>query len=259
LSSRGLSNNEINRCLARLRDVLDTAREDFKLDIGDPTRKRTLPKTDPPRSWLRPHHLLIVFKAAEELDARVNRGGPDYRLLGRLPLVTLLGLGGPRVSEAASLTWQQAHLDSTHPYVSINEAKTSAGERNLRLHPPVRDLLIARRDALQPTNGDLIFATASGARRDRNSIRNRILQPVLDRTAELLAARGLPPLPDRVTAHTFRRTYLTYLAWAGVPLRRAMAQAGHKDAKLTLEVYQQDFPDDPDALTQIKQWLGIDT
>ncbi|HEX5924061.1 MAG TPA: site-specific integrase [Baekduia sp.] len=258
LSSRGLSNNEINRCLARLRDILDTAKEDYGIDVGDPTRKRTLPKTDPPRSWLLPHHLLVVFEAAEELDSRVNRSGPDYRHLGRLPLVTLLGLGGPRISEAASLCWDDVHLDATQPYASIKEAKTSAGERNLRLHPPVRDLLLARRDALQPTRGDLIFASASGGGRDRNSIRNRLLQPVLERATELLAARGLPPLPNRVTAHTFRRTYLTYLAWAGVPLRRAMSQAGHKDAKLTLEVYQQDFPDDPAALAQINQWLGID-
>jgi integrase len=63
---------------------------------------------------------------------------------------------------------------------------------------------------------------------------------------------------DRVTPHTFRRTYVTYLAWAGVPARREMSQAGHKDAKLTLQVYQQDFPDDPPALAQVKGWLRID-
>jgi len=68
----------------------------------------------------------------------------------------------------------------------------------------------------------------------------------------------LPPLPERVTLHTFRRTYLTYLAWAAVPLRRAMSQAGHKDAKLTLEIYQQDFPDDPRALAQVNAWLGLE-
>jgi hypothetical protein len=35
LSSRGLSNNEINRCLARLRDILELAREEFGVDVRD--------------------------------------------------------------------------------------------------------------------------------------------------------------------------------------------------------------------------------
>jgi hypothetical protein len=98
LSSRGLSNNEINRCLSRLRDIIDLAREECGVEIGDPTRKRNLPRTDPPGSWLLPFQLEAVFDAADELDRRRN-AGPDYRSLGRRALVELLGLGGPRVSE----------------------------------------------------------------------------------------------------------------------------------------------------------------
>jgi hypothetical protein len=56
LSSRGLSNNEINGCLARLRDVLELAPEELGVEIGDPTRKRGLPRTDPAASWLLPFH-----------------------------------------------------------------------------------------------------------------------------------------------------------------------------------------------------------
>lgn len=258
LSSRGLSNNEINRCLARLRDILDLAREEFGVDIGDPTRRRSVPRTDPPRSWLRPFHLQAVFDAADELDGRRSRGGPDYRLLGRKPLVVLLGLGGPRVSEVGAAVWGDAHLHQERAVLHIPEAKTSAGLRDLRLHPLVRNVLAERKESLQPRDADPILATARGGRRDRNSIRNRLLNPTLARAGELLAERDLPPLPDRVTPHTFRRTYLTYLAWAGVPLRRAMSQAGHKDAKLTLQIYQQDFPDDPVALIQVKTWLGLE-
>jgi integrase len=256
LSSRGLSNNEINRCLARLRDILDLAREDFDVDVGDPTRRRRLPRVDPPRSWLRPFQLSTLFDAARELDARPARGGPDHRLLGRHALVVVLALGGPRVSEIGAARWSDAHLDDGAPYLRIRESKTSAGRRDLRLHPMVRDVLVDRRARVRPQADEPIFATAAGRRRDRNSVRNRMLGPTLRRTAELLAQRSLPALPERVTAHTFRRTYLTYLAWAGVPLRRAMSQAGHKDAKLTLQIYQQDFPDDAEALAQINAWLG---
>jgi len=257
LSSRGLSNNEINRCLARLRDILDLAREEFGADLGDPTRRRSLPRTDPPGSWLLPVQLQAVFDAADELDRRWN-GGPDYRSLGRRTLVELLGLGGPRVSEIGNGRWQDLHLDADSPQFRIHEAKTSAGRRDLRLHPVVCASLRARRAELDPDGQDYIFATAAGGRRDRHSIRTRMLEPVLARATELLSRRNLPPLPERVTAHSFRRTYLTYLAWAGVPLRRAMSQAGHKDAKLTLQIYQQDFPDSEAGLGQIRAWLGID-
>jgi integrase len=255
LSSRGLSNNEINRCLSRLRDIIDLAREEWGVEIGDPTRKRNLPRTDPPGSWLLPFQLEAVFDAADELDRRRN-AGPDYRSLGRRALVELLGLGGPRVSEVGNGRWQDLHLDAG-AYFRIREAKTSAGRRDLRLHPMVCASLRARREAVRPSGEDYIFATASGTRRDRHSIRTRMLEPVLARAAELLADRSLPALPERVTAHTFRRTYLTYLAWAGVPLRRAMSQAGHKDAKLTLQIYQQDLPDNEAWLAQIQAWLGV--
>jgi hypothetical protein len=38
-----------------------------------------------------------------------------------------------------------------------------------------------------------------------------------------------------------------------------MSQAGHKDAKLTLQIYQQDFPDSDAGLAQIQTWLGLDS
>src|SRR5450755_3471876 len=38
LSSRGLSNNEINRCLARMRDIVRMANRRYKLGIDDPRR-----------------------------------------------------------------------------------------------------------------------------------------------------------------------------------------------------------------------------
>jgi integrase len=257
LSSRGLSNNEINRCLARLRDVLKTARIDFKIDLGDPTEDRSLPRTDPARSWLLPFHLQAVFDAAAELDLREPKGGPDYRELGREALVVLLALGGPRVSEVGAADWHDAHLAAATSYVEIKDSKTSAGKRNLRLYPLARDALRRRKAVLNPRGTDPIFATFTGGRRDRNSIRNRMLIPILKRADEILDEHGLPLLPERTTPHTFRRTCLTYMAWADVPMRRTMAHAGHKDSKLTLEVYQQDFPDDPLALEWIRFWFGF--
>jgi integrase len=53
----------------------------------------------------------------------------------------------------------------------------------------------------------------------------------------------------------FRRTAMTYWAWADRNQRWAMGQAGHKSAKMTLEAYQQTFPRDPEARAQVVNWL----
>lgn len=91
--------------------------------------------------------------------------------------------------------------------------------------------------------------SAAGTRRDRNNVRNRLLAPVLELGAHLLEERGQRPLPARVdadggpsavrvTPHMFRRTAMTYWAWADRNQRWATGQAGHKSAKMTLEAYQ---------------------
>ena len=252
LSSRGLRNNEINRCLARLRDVIRLANAIYGLTLPDPTVGRRLPGEDPPRSWLRPHHLQAIFDAAKALDSEARA---DFTTIGRYEACVVLAFTGVRVSEFGGAVWRHTHLDTRE--LHIPEGKTTAGERDIRMHPPVEQVLRRRRELLDPSPTGFLFATSSGRRRDRNSVRNRLLAPALARAKVLLEERGQRPLPDRVTPHTFRRTYLTYLSWAGFPERFAMQQAGHKDAKLTLEIYQQPLPDDPAGLAQVRQWLGV--
>jgi hypothetical protein len=47
----------------------------------------------------------------------------------------------------------------------------------------------------------------------------------------------MPPLPVAVTAHTFRRTYVTLMLEAGAPLTYVQDQVGHEDTKTTHEIY----------------------
>lgn len=264
LSSRGLSNNEINRCLARLRDIVMFANDTYDLELRDPTKRRSLPRSDPPRTWLRPDQFQALLDAAAELDA--NPAREQYANHGRLSAVVVLGLAGPRVSELCASRWRDLH--ASEEVLHIPESKTSAGERDIELHRLVQRVLTERRDQISPRPEDFIWASAAGTRRDRNNIRNRLLAPVIVLADELLAERGQRALPrpeglaaeqvakapPRVTPHTFRRTYLTYLAWAGRHQRFTMGQAGHRDAKLTLEVYQQPLPSRFDE--RVGEWLA---
>ena len=260
LSSRGLSNNEINRCLARMRDIVRMANRRYKLGIDDPTEGCSLPRGDPSRDWLHPVQMQALLDSAQTLDA--NPAQDAYAHHGRYSAVLALGLLGPRVSEFCSARWR----DLSAQGLFIPEAKTSAGRRHLELPAIVRTALERRRAEHDPCPSDFIWASAAGTKRDRNNVRNRLLAPVLELAAKLLDEQGQRPLPARVdadgnptsvrvTPHLFRRTAMTYWAWADRNQRWAMGQAGHKSAKMTLEAYQQTFPRDPGPRAQVVAWL----
>lgn len=66
-----------------------------------------------------------------------------------------------------------------------------------------------------------MFATASGRPRDKDSVRERVLAPAVNRTNEIRAERGIAPMP-KVTPHALRRTYITLMLEAGAPLPYVM-------------------------------------
>ena len=49
--------------------------------------------------------------------------------------------------------------------------------------------------------------------------------------------RRLPPLPTKLTAHVFRRSYITLMLEAGAPPSYVQEQVGHEDASTTLNIY----------------------
>ena len=64
-----------------------------------------------------------------------------------------------------------------------------------------------------------------------------MIRPVVPAANALRAERGLPPLPVAVTAHTFRRTFVTLMREAGAPLPYVHDEVGHEDTKTTQEIY----------------------
>lgn len=236
ISTRGLSNNEINRCLSRLRDAMELADEDHDLALRDPTKRRRLPTEEPDRTWLLPDALECLFDAARELDALYPAATADGLPISRYTIVVCLALAGPRVSELCGFSDTDLRRDG----LRVAASKTAAGKRTIEMHALVRSVLEEHRRAIGDAS-DLLFPNSGGGRRDRHSVR-RLLGPVIARARELAAERGLDPLPERITPHTFRRTYLTYLYWAGHPINFAQHQAGHKDSRMLLEIYQQKVP-----------------
>jgi len=64
---------------------------------------------------------------------------------------------------------------------------------------------------------EFVFATDSGRPRDKDSVRERVRAPVVNRVNEIRRERGIAPLP-KITPHALRRTYISLMLEAGAPL-----------------------------------------
>jgi integrase len=64
-----------------------------------------------------------------------------------------------------------------------------------------------------------------------------VIRPVVRAGNALRAERGLPRLPVAVTAHTFRRTFVTLMLEVGAPLTNGQDQVGHEDTKTAQEIH----------------------
>jgi integrase len=252
LSSRGLSENELNRCLARLRDIVALANENYGPNLSqsfsNPTVGKFSKRTPGPTSWLRPDQFQAMLDAAQALDEADTRFSVD-----RKAMALCFVLGGFRVGELCALRVRD--LDFASETINVRKSKTAAGIRSVDMALLVRDALRDRIGRLQLKPSNYVFGTKSGAMRSRDQVRNRF-RVVLRETETLLAQRNQLPLDERVTCHSFRRTFLTYLAWAGMSPRYAMGQAGHKSPHLTMAIYQQAIPRKQDP--RIRKWLGLD-
>jgi hypothetical protein len=84
-----------------------------------------------------------------------------------------------------------------------------------------------------------VFPTESGARQDRNNARRRVVARSVERANKNLTAGGSNPLPEGITPHSLRRTFISLLLATGAEVPYVMRQVGHTDPKVTLSIYAQ--------------------
>jgi integrase len=156
----------------------------------------------------------------------------------RRAIIATLGLAGPRVTELCLL--RARHLDLDKGKIYVRDAKTPAGVRVIDIRPRLHDELASyqssrpARDMEEPA-----FPTRNGTARTKDTVRARVILPVLRRANELRAQSGVPPIRAHVTPHTLRRTYITFMLAAGFDLPYVQDQVGHADPSTTLRIYAQ--------------------
>jgi integrase len=151
-------------------------------------------------------------------------------------VVALLAASGARNTEACDLRWSD--LDFTHGKINVSRSKTKRGVREIDMIPWLREELLTYRAAVGTPDLDApAFPTREGFHRTKDNLNRNVIRPVVRAANDARRERSMPPLPVAVTAHTFRRTYVTLMLEAGAPLTYVQDQVGHEDTKTTQEIY----------------------
>lgn len=216
---------------------------DAAADIDDPVSRETITRAGlvrrmrgDGRAW---KEIAAEIGVAESTAIWLaGRHRTEGQASARRAILATLGCAGLRNSEACALNL--GDLDFAHGVIHVRDSKTEAGVRQVNMTPWLRDELLAYRASrpnAEPT--DPAFPTRTGARRDKDNINRRVIVPAVRAADALRAQRVEPPLPAPVTAHTFRRTFITLMLEAGAPVPYVQAQVGHEDATTTLKIYAQ--------------------
>jgi integrase len=258
---RPLSDESINKTITRLGQVLEVALEYGHLDRNPATgKRRRLKVSRPRRPYLdRAAQIAALLEAAGRLDreARADRRG------GRRALLATLVFAGLRISEALSLRWR--HVDLAAGRLYVGEAKTDAGVRQVPLLPALRDELAAHKAQASYTAPDsLVFCTRTGKPQSKDNTRERVLAKAVEEADKALITAGHPPLPERLTQHALRHTYISLRMALGHDLASVAEDSGHSDMSVTYRIYTHVMKLDDEereelrALVEGTAWTGPD-
>jgi integrase len=179
----------------------------------------------------------------------LDRERADRTPAYRRALLAVLVFAGLRIDEALSLRWCQVSLPSRTMRVG---SKTDAGHRTIDLLPVLVDELLELRATSGGEPDDLVFRTATGGKQSASNVRNRLLSSAVEKANATLAVSDLPGLPDSLTPHSMRRTFISILLALGGEVPYVMEQAGHADPKVTLGIYARVMRRSPEDKTRLR-------
>ena len=209
MAAADLSPRSIEYCLSVVRQIFNTARRFDAFTGENPTTKVKFPKPDNAR---------MRFLTHEEADRLLRALKEKSEKAHDEALLSLHC--GLRFGEIASLTWQD--VDFEQGILAIRDAK--AGTRYAFLTDQARDMLRGRK----PGNPqDLVFPARLGKKQTMPSL---TFKRVID---ELKLNEGIDDSRLKVTFHTCRHTYASWMIEAGADLYTVQKLLGHKTNAMT--------------------------
>ncbi len=267
--SRGLKTSYINSHIRILGAILDTAMDWYEGVLPrNPARGQARylsdEKVQDPDRWLNADQVELLLRAARHRDATSPRA--DYRRIGRESLIACLCFSGLRSSELCALTWHDVDCEQRILYGP--GTKTDAAAREINIVDGLLPHLDRRRsETPYPEKHHLVWPTANGEPRDKDNLNRRVVQPVVEQARAFIAedrkrseqgdARQLDVLlPERLTPHTFRRTFCGFATEVEKDPFYVQAQMGHANPAFTQRLYNRVRTRASDPDPRVRQWLA---
>jgi len=231
-----LSARSINMTVTLLGAILERAVEHELIPRNTARGKnRRVRERAPSRSYLEAAaQIQALLDAAGELDREATRERVHVERRAMLATLTFAGL---RIGELCALRWRD--IDLAAGWLMIDDSKTDAGRRRVKIRGALRDEFLAVRARRPIKQEGFVFPTRTGGRQSPDNVRSRVLGGALTRANKNLAGDGLPPLPGKITPHSLRRTFCSLLYALGEDPGTVMDEMGHTDPGLALRVYRQ--------------------
>lgn len=247
---RPLSARSINMTVTLLGAILERAVKRRLID-HNPAKDKDLrvKEREPVRSYLSAAgQIAALLDAAGELD---RGAASNRRHIKRRAMLAVLVFAGLRINELCALRWRDVDLAAGWLHTG---SKTDAGrDRVVKIRGALRDELLALRAGRGSIDQDAyVFATGRGGRMSDDNFRSRVLRATVKRANENLERADLPPLPDKLTPHSLRRTFCSLLYALGEDPGTVMDEMGHTDPALALRVYRQSMRRGEDEKAQMR-------
>ena len=214
------------------RDLIDANPFD-KVDMPTPIEKKARPEFNEfyTRSQLQTYLSAIKSKYNQKKNAE------------QLAILYLLATTGMRIGEIRALTWDDMHLETSEPYVSvdktlsydvddgvvINPPKTKAGKRKVLINQTARNLLIRWHVEQSKHLGGTLQIVFTNLH-----FKDAISRATVDNWYQAaLKGTNLP----RLTLHGFRHTFVTLGLQGGANVKGIQSLVGHENANTTLNIY----------------------
>lgn len=228
-----------------VRDFLETDEVRLLLEaaarVDNPMRPDTVRRADEVRR-LRDEEGLSIKETAKRLGLAENtvsvlyRQRPQQVVSQAQTMLALLAASGARNSEICAL--RPIDLDFAHRKIRVEHAKTSKGVREIDMTPWLCEQLQAWVRELGPDYDPRapLFLNDRGSPYNKDVL-NRLVKRIQAEAQQMCVERGLAPLPVQLTAHVFRRTYITHMFEASAAPSYVQEQVGHEDARTTIGIY----------------------
>jgi integrase len=217
---KGLAAATVRHCLQTTRAIFNHATRLGNYRGENPTRRVKFPKVDNQRKRFFTHDQAeALLTALQDRDQDVH----DITMLGLL--------AGLRFSEIARLRWEDVDLD--HDIIHVHDAK-SGESREAYITDDLSELFLRRQKG---SSSALIFpGPVSG--KILKDIPNVFMRTVKD----LNFNSGVTDPRQKLTFHSTRHTFGSWLALQGTPLFTIKELMGHKTIQMT-ERYSHLLPD----------------